>query len=54
MVQSPSWEANSQSVSQSVSQEIPHLSGKPKAHCRVHKSPLLVPILNSQTLCDIS
>jgi len=35
MVQSPSWEANWFAASQ----EIPHISRKPKVHYRTHKRP---------------
>jgi len=42
MEQSPSWEANSSLASQ----EIPRILWISKGHCRVHKSPSPVPILN--------
>ena len=38
---SPSWEAKSFSASQ-----IPHILCNPKDHCRIRKSPSLVPILS--------
>jgi len=46
MGQSPSWEANSQSVSQ----EIFRLLCNPKVHYRVHNSPPLVHTLNQMNL----
>ena len=41
-VQSPSWEANWFAASQ----EIPRILWNPKVHCRTHKRPPPVPILN--------
>jgi hypothetical protein len=38
----PSWEA----TSYEAIQEFPNILCNPKVHCRVHKGPLLVPILS--------